>query len=83
MGMIETISDSGKVNRLNNWMQQRSIIEGNPFLTDNNLDEAEVAIMSDLGVDRTMIDNIRVLRMNGATNQQIMEILKMELGGAQ
>ncbi len=83
MGAIETISDSGKINRLNNWLQQRSIIEGNPFLTDNNLDEAEVAIMSDLGVDRAMIDNIRVLRMSGATNQQIMDILKMELGGAQ
>lgn len=83
MGAIETISDSGKINRLNNWLQQRSIIEGNPFLTDNNLDEAEVAIMSDLGLDRAMIDNIRVLRMSGATNQQIMDILKMELGGAQ
>lgn len=82
-GVIEQLKEGGLENRVINWLQQRNIIEGNPFLTDNNLDEAEVAIMSDLGVDRAMIDNIRVLRMNGATNQQIMEILKMELGGAQ
>lgn len=80
MGRMMTYTPQGKVNRLAGWLRTREIEDKRGRLTSEELNQTEQAIMTSLGFDQKIQNNINLLRDQGATAEEIKMLLREFIG---
>jgi len=76
MGRIMTLQKPARRSRLAGWLRVRKIEEGTKRFTPEQLNAQEEAIMTSLGIDLDVQHGLRVARMQGATNDKLIELIE-------
>ncbi|RQW92652.1 MAG: hypothetical protein EHM79_00415 [Geobacter sp.] len=73
LGNVEALTPSGKVNKLMGWLNTRKLER---VLRPDELDTVEQMVMTDLMVPSKVQDTIRLAREAGATDKEIVELVR-------